>query len=208
SEPGTSEDGAMGTSVSIDFQQGTQGERFRGNGDRNRLQGTNDNDTLLGKAGNDTLLGKAGNDKLKGSAGKDTLKGGKGDDRLEGGKDKDRLLGQSGNNILIGGKGNDFLRAGGGKDMLLYRNLNEGTDRVQKFDISQDVFDLSRIFRRAIFAGDSDFQRFTDYVQLVEVNGSTQVRVDADGSGAGTDTVNLANVRGVVGLSSQNFVLS
>ncbi|MEB3355622.1 MAG: alkaline phosphatase [Synechococcales bacterium] len=201
-------EGAMGTPVVIKFKRGAQIQRFRGSQKRDRLAGTNGSDRLLGKGGNDRLLGKTGKDNLAGGKGNDILKGGGGPDQLNGGDGRDRLSGQRGSDILIGGKGDDILNGGASKDMFVYTSLKDGTDTIKKFEVTQDVIDLRKIFNAPAFTGSSDFQRFTEFVSLVEANGSTEVRVDTDGLGTGVDTTLLAVVQGVTGLTSENFVVS
>ena len=202
-------EGTMGTPLSkIKFKNGTKGEKFKGGDGKDNFEGTNDNDRVSGNGGRDTLLGNGGRDRINGGNGKDKVKGGKGRDQLKGGKGSDRLLGQGGNDILIGGRGDDTLNGGNNKDMFVYNSLNDGTDTIKGFELDKDVIDLRNIFDDSAFAGDSDFRRFSDFVQLVEVSGSTEVRVDADGSGTDTDTVTLAILKEVTGLDSTNFVVS
>ena len=202
-------EGVMGQPRPINLDRGKEGDRIRGSNKADRLKGTRRNDTLLGRNGNDRLKGDKGRDVLKGGNGKDQLRGGKGVDQLEGNKGNDRLLGQDGNDVLIGGLGADVLIGGKGKDTFVYNNLAEGKDRIQKFEADKgDIIDLSGVFDNPIFTGVTDFQRFFLYVDLVEVNGSTEIKIDADGSGPDTGQITLATVQQQTGLSSVHFALS
>ncbi|MEM9213331.1 MAG: hypothetical protein AAGD25_03205 [Cyanobacteria bacterium P01_F01_bin.150] len=189
-------------------QKGRRGDRIRGSNKADRLTGTNGKDVILGRNGRDKLKGGNSHDDIRGGKGNDKLFGGKGNDELRGGKGRDRLVGQQGNDRLVGGLGNDVLIGGPGRDTYVYQSLRDGQDSIRKFEVNKDVFDLTEIFKNPIFTGDNDFLRFINYVELAEVNGSTEVRVDADGSGSSTAMITLAVVEGQTGLSSTNFVLS
>jgi len=173
------------------------------------LRGNRFNDRLRGNAGNDRLVGRRGNDWLDGGAGNDNLVGGGSRDLLRGGKGSDRILGNAGDDILVGGAGKDTLNGGGGKDMFVFNALNEGVDEIQSFEASQDVIDLRTIFTRSEFSGMSGFNKYQQYVQLVQVGANTEVRIDADGSRQGKDFAALASFQNLTmtSLSSTNFVI-
>ncbi|MEM9216669.1 MAG: type I secretion C-terminal target domain-containing protein [Cyanobacteria bacterium P01_F01_bin.150] len=59
-----------------------------------------------------------------------------------------------------------------------------------------------------MFDGSGDFQRFTQFVDLVTVGQNTEVRVDSDGHGASTEQVTLAVVKGVTNLTSANIIIA
>ncbi|MEM9213332.1 MAG: hypothetical protein AAGD25_03210 [Cyanobacteria bacterium P01_F01_bin.150] len=188
-------------------QKGRSGDRIKGTQKADRLTGTKDKDIILGRNGRDKLKGGNSHDDIRGGKGNDKLFGGKGNDELRGGKGRDRLVGQQGNDRLVGGLGNDVLIGGPGRDTYVYQSLRDGVDTIRKFEANKDVFDLTEIFKNSIFTGDNDFLRFINYVELAEVNGSTEVRVDADGNGSDTAMMTLAVVQGRTGLSSTNFIL-
>ncbi|MEB3232743.1 MAG: alkaline phosphatase D family protein [Leptolyngbyaceae bacterium] len=190
------------------FKDGKKGDRFRGGNNRNNLLGGKDNDTLIGRGGNDQLNGLSGNDRITGGKGNDQAKGGKGDDEIKGQDGRDRLLGQGGDDILIGGEGRDILDGSRGADVFVYENVEDGSDRILRFTVGEDLIDLSQIFKDDAFAGTSDFQRFNAYVELVGAGNNTRLVIDADGSGAKTDTEELAVIRGVTGLDIDSFVIS
>ncbi len=197
---------------------------LRGTPQSDKIQGGQGNDRLFGGSkqnghGQDHLLGNRGDDWLWGGKGKDRLDGGQGDDVLIGGKNRDlciggngrdRLLGQGGNDILIGGQGDDRLSGGQGRDMFTYTSLKDGTDTILKFNVKQDLIDLRQIFTTPAFSGESFSQQLNAYVDWVQIGSSTQVRIDADGSGTGQDFVTLAVLRDVNAseITSQNYVIS
>ena len=191
----------------INFKKGKKGERFRGANDNDRIKGTKGNDRIFGRGGKDKLSGRSGNDRIKGGGGNDTIRAGKGDDLLEGGEGRDRILGQRGDNLIVGGLGNDLLVGGSGIDTFVYKGLDDGKDNIQRFDPDKDLIDMSNIVKQPEFSRDSGIQQFTEFVQLVEIGGNTDVRIDADGRGIGTDMITLAVVKGVTGLSSENVVV-
>ncbi|MGK7891694.1 MAG: Ig-like domain-containing protein [Leptolyngbyaceae cyanobacterium] len=183
-------------------------DQLFGNGGRDRLRGGNGPDVLNGGAGRDRLQGGKGQDWLTGGTGGDRLWGGKNRDILEGGAGRDRLAGQTGNDILNGGAGKDLLLGGNGRNTFVYDRLTDGGDRIRGFNPNRDRIDLSGIFADAAFAGGTDFQRVNPFVQLVEANGSTQVRLDADGNGPGSTTLTLAILQGTTGVTTENIVIS
>jgi hypothetical protein len=93
------------------------------------------------------------------------------------------------------------------KDMFVYESLNDGTDTIKGFSLLEDVVDLRQIFLDPAFSTGSGYRCFSRFVDLVEVGGSTEMRVDLDGSGLNADTATLAVFQGVVGLTCQNFVV-
>ncbi|MEB3231650.1 MAG: hypothetical protein VKJ64_11625 [Leptolyngbyaceae bacterium] len=200
--------GTLGSAFEIDFAG--DGETIKGNGDKNKLKGGNKDDILLGKGGNDQLLGNKGNDQLDGGGGNDKLDGSNGQDRLEGKNGDDKLIGKGGKDILVGGKGDDQLQGGGGKDLFTFTKIKDGTDTIKDFSVNEDLIDLRDIFAGSAYLGDTDvldFERFSQFVDLVIVGSNTEVRVDKDGSGSSLDVVTLAVVKGVTDLSSSNFVI-
>ncbi|MGK7890684.1 MAG: Calx-beta domain-containing protein [Leptolyngbyaceae cyanobacterium] len=173
-----------------------------------RLGGTQEGDRLIGKRGDDILIGKNGNDLIIGKKGNDILKGGKDNDYLRGNAGSDRLLGQKGDTLLEGGKGDDVIIAGRGKDMIMFKNLaQDGTDIIKRFDVGEDVMDLSQVLQN--YFGDEDLLKLKSYVLLNSVGSRTEILVDLDGNGAGTDAATVAVLENVTktSLTATNFVL-
>jgi Ca2+-binding RTX toxin-like protein len=182
---------------------------MKGSNSNDKLPGTNANDVLKGRGGNDVLKGKSGNDKLDGGAGKDKLVGGAGDDLLRGGAGNDKLNGGAGNDVLVGGAGNDTLTGGAGRDTYVFNSLTEGKDTIVGFNATDDVIDLRAIFNKPELVSVSKSDRFTQFVQVVQVGANTEVRVDADLNGSGTEFTTIAVLKGVSvdAVSSNNFVV-
>lgn len=208
SESNTSNEFAAATS--IDFTQGEPGER---------LSGTSESDTLSGGTGNDRMFGRAENDQLDGGEGHDQLSGGNGDDELLGGEGhdwlharagNDNLIGDSGNDILIGGKGADVLSGGEGSDSFVFQSITKAIDTITDFSSTEDTIDLRQIFAKSKFEGESDLDRFTQFVRLEQDGENTVMQLDADGNGAGTNFTTLANLNNVSAesLNPSNFVVS
>lgn len=193
----------------INFTQGQPGDRIKGTAQKDNLVGTNRRDLILGLDGNDRIAASGGNDRVKGGNGKDRIEGGNGRDRLLGNDGNDRLTGGKSSDILIGSKGNDLLTGNQGNDMFVYQTLAEGVDRITDFSTLQDRIDLRPIFASAAFSGTSPFDRFTQFVQLVQVGANTEVQIDTDGNGVGTSFATLATLLNVTNttVGSRNFVI-
>ena len=99
---------------------------------------------LTGSAHRDILAGDRRDNVLDGNAGHDTLYGGPGggDDMMHGGPGNDTIYGGAGDDTLIGGPGDDTLVPGAGRDALVF-DRGDGTDRVLRFDPSEDKIDLT-----------------------------------------------------------------
>jgi hypothetical protein len=202
----------------------TQGDRLRGTPQSDLIRGGGGNDRIISgfKAdsfGNDRLLGGRGNDILSSGKGRDYLNGGQGNDKLNGGKNGDlliggqggdRLVGKAGNDILIGGKGRDLIRGGSGIDMIVYTRPDEGNDMIRGFNVDQDLIDLRGIFANHAFSTIDPFKQFETYISLVQVGTHTELQIDKDGDGSGTDKVVLALLNGInaAAMSSANFVVN
>ena len=201
---------AFGSPVVIDFTQGQIGSRQTGDSAANDLIGTDNRDTLNGRGGNDQLTGKAGNDRLNGGGGNDTLLGGIGQDLLQGGGGKDEIFGGDSNDILNGGAGADTHSGGAGKDMFVFTAVTQGIDTITDFNSTEDVIDLRKIFAKPAFAGTANTEGFNQMVRVEQVGTNTEVRIDADGIGAGTTFKTLASLTGVSAssITTGNFVVA
>lgn len=216
----------------INFSGGQAGIRIRGTSRSETLRGTPGNDVLLGLGGNDRLIagfGKArfgvdrlfggsgndtlisgkGNDVLDGGHGNDHLNGGKGNDQLIGGSGIDRLIGGKGDDVLVGGIGRDTLTGNTGRDTFVYASLNEAGDVITDFNGSEDLIDLRSIMSQTQYSGNNAFARFVQYVQLEQVGANTEVRVDADGNGAGQAFTTLVTLQNTTlnSISARNMVM-
>lgn len=211
----------------ISFTGGQKGETKKGSAAKDKLVGGNNNDILKGlgsnnmlrgkggqaqfkgASGNDKLFGDAGHDRLMGDAGNDRVDGGTENDQLTGGEDTDTLLAGSGNDVLIGGTGSDLLTGGTHQDLFRFDSLSERGDRITDFNTAEDLLDLRVLFAGAGFGGSTPYSRFDQYIDLVQVGGSTEVRVDEDGSGVSTNFVTLVTLENVNSamLSSRQFLI-
>ncbi|MBW4660043.1 MAG: DUF4347 domain-containing protein [Drouetiella hepatica Uher 2000/2452] len=163
----------------------------------NKLVGTQRADRLRGLKGNDRIKGLNGNDLLDGGVGNDNLDGGVGNDQLLGQGGNDRLIGGKGNDILVGGAGKDTLSGGADKDMFVFNSLTEGIDTITDFNGAIDVIDVRSIFAQSAFAGATPLARFQQFAQFVQVGATTELRIDADGGGAGISFTTLAVLNNV-----------
>ena len=206
----TAEVGDVAEAFKISFG-GNKGKRIIGTQKKDNLKGTRQNDVIKGKNGNDKINGKGGNDRAFGGSGNDNIKGGGGRDFLKGDAGKDKLTGGGGGDILWGGNDNDrdILRGGGGKDAFQFKKLMNKADRIIGFKPGADIIDMRRVLSGSQYAADSGFEKFTEFVQLATVNGSTEIRVDSDGLNGDGEFKVLAVLKGVQAdaLSSTDFAI-
>jgi Ca2+-binding RTX toxin-like protein len=116
-------------------------------------------------------------------------------DLLEGGAGNDTLYGGAGDDILNGGSGNDDLYGEEGADRFLFSNLGDGFDTVHDFTAGAggDIVDISNILE----GFDSLTDLISDFVRLTQQG--SDVRVDINADGQGTDFVALAMIVGGTG---------
>lgn len=202
--------GDVAEAFKISFQ-GNKGKRIIGTQKKDNLKGTRQNDVIKGKNGNDKMNGKGGNDRAFGGSGNDNIKGGGGSDFLKGDAGKDKLTGGGGNDILWGGNDNnrDILRGGGGKDAFQFKRLMDKADTIIGFKPGTDIIDMRRVLSGNQYAADSGFEKFTEFIQLVTVNGNTEIRVDSDGLNGDGEFKALAVLKGVQSdaLASTDFAI-
>ena len=152
-------------------------------------------ENVIGSYFNDTIIGSAGDNQLRGDMGDDYLAGGAGNDTLIGDSgDAGGLLG--GNDTLLGGTGADYLDGGAGQNTLDVGvdsvtdvvhfspdalNAGDLADLIVNFNTADDQVDLSALFTVNTGAGDV----LSDYVQVQNVSGVTEVQIDADGAVGG-----------------------
>jgi VCBS repeat-containing protein len=193
----------------INFKTGRKGVNRRGTSKSDRLIGSKNNDIFRAGSGNDFVDGKQGNDRLFGQAGNDQLRGGSGNDLLDGGTGSDRLFGQAGDDVLIGGLGDDILTGGDGIDLFVYNTIKDGKDVITDFN-QVDLIDLRSILSQSQFSSATPFDRFTQFVQLVQVRANTEVRIDIDGNGSNTTFSTLVTLQevSVDSVNSLNFVVA
>ncbi len=116
-------------------------------------------------------------------------------DVLEGGAGNDILYGGAGDDILNGGSGNDDLYGEEGADRFLFSNLGDGVDTVHDFTAGAggDIIDISHILE----GFDPLTDMINDFVRLTQQG--SDVRMDINADGQGTDFVTLATIVGGTG---------
>lgn len=108
-----------------------------------------------------------------------------GNDTLIGGSGNDRLYGEAGDDLLVVGLGLDRIYGGSGNDTIYYRAMDTLVDVIYGFETGsgRDVLNLS-----ALLEGFDSGDDVNSFIQLVNVAGNTQVRVNADGDTGGSFT--------------------
>lgn len=163
--------------------------------------GTSGSDSLLGTSGHDTMIGLDDNDTLEGAGGDDNLHGGLGNDLLRGGDGDDLLHGGDGDDTLYGGTGADILFGGAGEDVFIFEATTayDAVDAIKDFSINDDYVDISDVLD-GIYNPMTDI--LSDFVQIIESDGNTQLSIDRDGAGATYGWTQIAVIQGVTGLNS------
>ena len=143
--------GGAGDDV-IDGEEG-DGAINAGAGD-DEIQGGSDGGVIYTGSGNDAATGGAGTDTVfadgngakvvEAGPGDDKIfKGvGEGDGNLSGGAGNDTITVADGANVINGGTGNDTIRVGKDADVVVF-DENSGADRVERFDATEDLLDVS-----------------------------------------------------------------
>lgn len=189
---------------------GIGADTLGGGADNDQIRAGDQNDLVRGGTGRDRINGDSGNDTVNGGSQNDIVIGGLGDDLVIGAAGDDRLFGGAGDDRLIGALGRDRLNGGGGRDRFIYRRTNEGRDRIDRFVVTDDVIDLSQLFRGTTLESLSASDRFTQGVVLrAAPGGSTTVSFDSNGTAAG-GLVNIAQINAIAptSLTAANFVLA
>lgn len=153
----------------------------------------------------ENLIGTAFDDTLLANNAVNDIRGGDGADEIRGYGDNDMLYGEGGNDSIFGGDGDDFIAGGAGADALHGQGgadtfYFDGTalsavDRITDFSVSDgDIIDIAEVLEFGDDVGDI----ISDFVQLVQVGGDTEVRVDADGLDNGVSFTAIALIEGGV----------
>ncbi len=136
-------------------------------------------EAIHGTGGNDIMVGSSGSELLSGLAGNDTLIG----DNSNGAGGNDTLLGGAGSDILTAGAGANVLDVGADSnlDFVVFAanalNAGDVADLIANFNTSNDELVVSDLF--TVNGGTGDV--LSNYVQIQNVGGTTQVQVDANG---------------------------
>lgn len=152
--------------------------------------GTNGDDWLLSGVGRQDLIANGGDDVVFGSAQNNRLEGGNGNDILYAGGSNDQIIGGTGDDLIYGQAGNDVHTGGSGADTFVFdtSDINTITDVLfnnnRLTDFSTAEGDVIR-FENLIEGFDPLTDAISDFVQLVDVNNQSIIRVDRDGGGDG-----------------------
>ncbi|MEH2259926.1 beta strand repeat-containing protein [Nostoc sp.] len=137
------------------------------------------------------------------------------DDLIVGGNGDDTLNGDDGNDILIGGKGNDSLYGGSGTDTFAFNSFNEGIDRLDDFNTTNELIRVSVAgFGSGLSAGSLQKNQFTigssatTSTQRFIYNDVTgALFFDRDGSASAFTQVQFGQLSSGLSLTKNNFVV-
>jgi hypothetical protein len=124
---------------------------------------------------------------------------------LIGGSSDDTISDGTGNDIIVGGDGADLINLAddGETDILVYTSISEAGDTVTGFDTDApdiggfggDIIDLSDLLDSGGgFTGSLQDAIDDGYVQLSQVGGNVEVRVDVNGGSSFTTIVTVNDV--------------
>ena len=177
--------------------------------DNNVFRGTQKDETLRARRGDDRVNARGGDDRVFGGQGNDELNGRGGRDLLMGEDGNDSLVGGGKSDVLIGGPGRDTLRGNTGRDTFVFKDLNDGRDTIDDFNVNKDLIDLSDILSGVEYTASSPFDKFNQFVQIKQVGSQTRVSVDTDGVVGDAGYTNIAVLKGVdaLTLDSNSFLI-
>ncbi|MEH2113027.1 MAG: calcium-binding protein [Nostoc sp.] len=137
------------------------------------------------------------------------------DDLIVGGNGNDTLNGGFGNDILIGGKGNDSLNGGSGIDTFAFNSFNEGIDRLDDFNTTNELIRVSIAgFGGGLSPGSLSANQFTIGASATtstqrfiynDVTGA--LFFDQDGSASSFTQIQFAQLSPGSSLTKNNFVV-
>ncbi|MEH1835587.1 MAG: calcium-binding protein [Nostoc sp.] len=165
------------------------------------------------------ISGTKYDDLIVGSNGNDTLSGGyrrnDDNDSLIGGYGNDSLIGGSGNDTLIGGYGNDSLIGGSGTDTFAFNSFNEGIDRLDDFNPTNELIQVSAAgFGGGLSIGSLKTSQFTlgasattSTQRFIYNNITGGLFFDKDGSANAFTQIQFAQLSPGLSLTINNFTV-
>ena len=134
---------------------------------------------------------------------------------IQGAAGNDVLTGSGLNDTIISLEGNDTLTGGAGADTFVFRAGNSGVanaDHITDFSAGPGGDALN--IRDLLSGYNSNSSHISDFVQLVAISGSTQIKIDGDGPGSAQSSQLVATLDGLTGLllndmlANHNLVMS
>jgi Ca2+-binding RTX toxin-like protein len=136
--------------------------------------------------------------------GSDTLSG---IANVTGSSHDDTITGDSNDNVLYGNGGNDYITGGAGADTFLLKGATAmtGVTTIADFNTTDgDKLDIADLIPTYDPSTDPYQIAINNFVELTTSGGSTQVKVDVDGSG--TSYTQIATLSGVTGLNVSDLI--
>lgn len=119
----------------------------------------------------------------------------------------DSLTGLSGNDFIVGLGGNDRIDTGAGEDIVLIESLNDGYDRINDFDITNDQIDISGVLTEINYNGTDPFGDEVLRWRSIDNNSGMHSRLDIN---VGGNWENLVQLRDLVlnDLNDSSFLIT
>jgi len=105
----------------------------------------------------------------------------------------DVLVGDWQNNILTGGKGADTLSGGFGVDQFVYNNLDERSDLITDFRVTQEKIVLTNLLSSLGYKGNNPIG--DGWVKCAASSSGAMVQIDPDGASGALIPVSLLTVQ-------------
>jgi Ca2+-binding RTX toxin-like protein len=126
------------------------------------------------------------------------------------------LRGESGNDTLIGGDGGDILIGGDGADIFTFNSYNGGIDRVDDFNATNELIQVSatgfggNLATPSVFANQFTIgtSATTTAQRFIYDNVTGALFFDQDGSASAFTQVKFAQLSAGLSLTEKNFVFS
>ncbi|MEH2317830.1 MAG: calcium-binding protein [Nostoc sp.] len=126
----------------------------------------------------------------------------------------DKIVGNSGNDTLSGGDGNDTLIGGNGNDTFVFNSAYEGIDRIDDFNPTNEIIEISTGFGGGLSIGSLSATQFTigasattNSQQFIYDNITGGLYFDLYGSASVSSQVQFAQLSAGLSLTNNNFVV-
>ena len=183
-----------------------------GSGDNKIVLGVGD-DSVNSGVGNDSVNSGDGNDLVKSGDGNDSVTAGAGSDSIDAGAGDDKVDGGAGNDYLVSALGNDTLTGGADSDMFVLgldlthlKNITDFKSAADKLVFSDSSTPIP-LDSSAFHAGKGLIAPISDTEHFIYNTTNGALFYDADGSGVGSQTVQIALIANKSALVASDILI-